>query len=932
MAEERIKIIVEPDVSGFERELEGDLKRIDVDFNVDVKADTDQLNTEMKAARAKQEADPIDVPVGVDTTKATAEMQRLTARISKPVMKVISANVAPALAQLSKFTATASRPILKTVTLITTGATKSLQGLSSVSQKSFAAIGRHAKSAAAVIGTAIIGAAVLGKDELIEAERANNQTAARLKSTGGIAGVTQKSIDRLSASVLKMSGIDDQATQAAQNMLLTFTKVRNEAGAGNNIFDQSTLAIADMATAMAGGAIPTLEQMQTTTIRMGKALNDPVKGVTALSKAGVQFTQQQKDQIKALTESGDLLGAQKIILKEVNTQFGGSAAATGKAEKGLARLREAAAGLGAGLLEKLLPVLLPLAEKLQEAFDSGVFEKYMKAFKPVVDGLKEIFDNILIGLGGTEGLNDQIKTGTELLAALGYGLKVLAPAIGVVVTAIVILTKAVIALFIGFGNLLGTIAFKAYEFWNALVAAFNGAKQAVMDFIDGAINTGKRIVLWFQMLPKRIGSFLVKLGATIFQQWMKIKLQTLVIWNAIVAYITAIPGRIYRTLAGLAQRLWQIAYTAFQRFRDAVVNRTQAMVAYVGTIKDKIISKLSGAGTWLYDTGERIINGLWNGMKAVWNNVADWLGGLKDKIVSLKGPPETDSNLLVDNGMRVMNGFWEGMKNRWQPISGWLGGVGGWLKELVSGKDANAEIAQVIAGNKQWGEVMNNIDPTGGLLTGVPGGAGGVIGPAKDKYDVYAQGQLLAKAFTLAISSWQRSIVGNTAAGGATNSQHITGFAVDFAGIWQNMDKLAKFARQLVGKAFTQVLWQIADHFDHVHIGWLHRRAGGRVQKGQPLIVGETGQEGFVPDSNGMILSNAKLQRLLSMGRRVDKIEGILSSGRAGAVAVGQSRPMIQQTNDITLVHPNNDPSSIMAALNARLDMFARTATAGLAP
>jgi hypothetical protein len=61
---------------------------------------------------------------------------------------------------------------------------------------------------------------------------------------------------------------------------------------------------------------------------LGKALNDPERGLTALSRAGVTFTQQQKDQIKTLTEGGEVLKAQQLILAEVESQVGGVAAAT----------------------------------------------------------------------------------------------------------------------------------------------------------------------------------------------------------------------------------------------------------------------------------------------------------------------------------------------------------------------------------------------------------------------------------------------------------------------------------------------------------------------------------------------------------------------------------------------------------------------------
>jgi hypothetical protein len=61
---------------------------------------------------------------------------------------------------------------------------------------------------------------------------------------------------------------------------------------------------------------------------LGKALNDPERGLTALSRAGVTFSQQQKEQIRTLTEGGDVLKAQQLILAEVESQVGGVAAAT----------------------------------------------------------------------------------------------------------------------------------------------------------------------------------------------------------------------------------------------------------------------------------------------------------------------------------------------------------------------------------------------------------------------------------------------------------------------------------------------------------------------------------------------------------------------------------------------------------------------------
>jgi hypothetical protein len=146
------------------------------------------------------------------------------------------------------------------------------------------------------------------------------QTTAAIKSTGGAAKVSVKDVTKLSDALERKTTVDGDVIQTSANMLLTFKDVRNEAGKGNDIFNQATATVLDMSVALG-------QDGKNSAIQLGKALNDPIKGVGALSRVGVTFTQQQKDQIKTLVDSGNKLGAQKIILKELNSEFGGSAAA-----------------------------------------------------------------------------------------------------------------------------------------------------------------------------------------------------------------------------------------------------------------------------------------------------------------------------------------------------------------------------------------------------------------------------------------------------------------------------------------------------------------------------------------------------------------------------------------------------------------------------
>ena len=167
------------------------------------------------------------------------------------------------------------------------------------------------------LSLATVGAVELFKGLLDNVSDAQNQMAqvqASLKSTGGAAGVTAGQIDELARSIKKMSSYDDDAIKGMDAILLTFTKV------GKDVFPQATQAIVDMSAKLK-------QDLKSSAIQVGKALNDPIKGLTALQRVGVSFSETQKAMIKSMVESGKTMDAQKIILRELATEFGGSAAA-----------------------------------------------------------------------------------------------------------------------------------------------------------------------------------------------------------------------------------------------------------------------------------------------------------------------------------------------------------------------------------------------------------------------------------------------------------------------------------------------------------------------------------------------------------------------------------------------------------------------------
>lgn len=251
----------------------------------------------------------------------------------------------------------------KAVTVVFAGDTSKLQRALGDAETHTNRWGSALKSLALGVGVVGVAAGALaikiGKDSVqafLDQEKVVAQTNAAIKSTGGVANVTAEEIGNLTDTMQRKLGVDADMVRGGVNLLLTFTNVRNEAGKGNDVFTQATKLMTDMSVAMGQDA-------SQSAIQLGKALNDPIAGVGALSRVGIQFNADQKKMIETMVESGDLMGAQKIILKELETQFGGSAAAAGdtfagKMDKLNLALGEAKEAIGQVLVEEVLPAFI----------------------------------------------------------------------------------------------------------------------------------------------------------------------------------------------------------------------------------------------------------------------------------------------------------------------------------------------------------------------------------------------------------------------------------------------------------------------------------------------------------------------------------------------------------------------------------------------
>ena len=254
---------------------------------------------------------------------------------------------------------------------------KKAGGISKSIGSAFGKIGKAALIAGTAILTGLGAALISGTKDAAEAEESIAQLKAVLKSTGGAAGMSKKELTGLADALEKTTKFSAESTQAAESLLLTFTNI------GKKTFPLATKTALDMATALGGDAA-------SQSIALGKALNDPTKGITALSRVGVSFTEDQKAVIKKLQETGDMAGAQTVILKELEKEFGGSAEAAGKTFAGQLEILKNKFG---AVTESLATKFMPYLQKFMDWASSNM-PQIQEIFSKAFDVIDDVFTTV----------------------------------------------------------------------------------------------------------------------------------------------------------------------------------------------------------------------------------------------------------------------------------------------------------------------------------------------------------------------------------------------------------------------------------------------------------------------------------------------------------------------------------------------------------
>ncbi len=251
-------------------------------------------------------------------------------------------------------------------------------------------------AAAGIAGAGLALAASFG--EAANAEQSFRRLDAVLKATGHAAGLTAREIasfaDGIEASTLATA----EGVQDAASILATFRSVSGET------FTRALSLAQDMAAVFG-------QDLSSAATQLGKALEDPIEGLTALRRVGISFTDSQKELIATLVETGRTAEAQRVILDALAQQVGGAGAAEAGGLAGAAnRLQDAWGNLleaigrtpaVTGIAQGALNLLAGAIEGLTTAFAEDPIGKQIEAANARLLQARDALARIEAGAPGT---------------------------------------------------------------------------------------------------------------------------------------------------------------------------------------------------------------------------------------------------------------------------------------------------------------------------------------------------------------------------------------------------------------------------------------------------------------------------------------------------------------------------------------------------
>lgn len=564
-------------------------------------------------------------------------------------------------------------------------------------------LGKAALGIGAAVGAAVALIGVQAFKAVAEIERLNAQSSAAINSTGAAAGRSLEQIAGLADSLERMSGVEAEVIQGAQNMLLTFTQIKGDQ------FDQATKAALDMSVAMG-------TDMTSAATLVGKALNDPLKGIGALSKVGVQLTEDQKALVQSMVEVGDVAGAQGVILGVLDEQFGGSAEAFGGTFLGaIEKVKNSFGTLSEAFVTDLLPPATAALNQINDLFlmiaDSPAFGEITAKVSGFLTGLFDgstsldfgsLFDGLLdAAIAGILAVSTWLSSGglaqiinsamamrqgmvDTLIAAVPQIVSALVTAIPAIVTA---LTQAVPQLVQGavtlFQSLLQAVTIVVPTLLAALIGMLPGVVGSILAMLPELL--GSAVTLFMSLvsaipkilppliqaivdtLPMLIGTILGMIPAILDGAIMLftalVDALPVILPLLIVALVKLVPTLV-TTILGMIPVIIEAAVKLFTALVTAVPKILPELIPTLVGLLPSIVGAIVGMIPAILQAGVDLIGGLIKGLWQAASSVGEALvkiaeGAIKGflSFLGIKSP----SRLFAGYGKNLIEGLVGGL-------------------------------------------------------------------------------------------------------------------------------------------------------------------------------------------------------------------------------------------------------------------------------
>lgn len=567
-------------------------------------------------------------------------------------------------------------------------------------------------------GLAIGGAAEIGsffKDAIDGAADAAKTTKIlnnQINNLGPAGKEAFKGASEFADKFSQQIGVDDDDIRKIQAKLASFPDAFKKGSDGADGMQRSVKAAFDLQAIGIGSA-------ESNIVGIGKAMNDPIKGMTALGKSGVSFSEAQKDSIKNYMKQGDLANAQKVLLQGIESNAKGAAeAGVSPMEKMHVAIQNTAEGIAGMVLpqlqkfasfvsEKILPKVEGIAKaagpKISAAFKviGDVAAKLGKIFTDDVlpaaqsmwavvgplltqfgDMLKTVWDKVQ-PLKQVSTIFGGIKTAFEFVSKYKETFQTIAVGILAVVAAQKAwtlattiwsnVTKIAAAVQAAYNavmamNPIGLIVLAIIGLVAAIAYAwthFAGFRVFLIGVWDG-IKAGA-LGLWHGLQAawngivagaKAVGAFFVWLWHGIVTVFNWLKAAGMAYFNVYRFIFMAIIGVVRRVVNFFIGTVWPAIRNAFNRLVSAGRALWAGFAAVFGLIKDKVSAVIG----WVRDTAVNIISGAFNRIKGFVSSLWEKWRGIFDLI---KSKVET----VMTNAQTAFERAKDGIKRAWDKLS-----------------------------------------------------------------------------------------------------------------------------------------------------------------------------------------------------------------------------------------------------------------------